>query len=54
MIVNCEQGTAEWIQLRVGMVTAPRVANVLAKLKTKERGYGSQSDLPQRAHMRKR
>ena len=29
-----EQGTAEWLQLRLGKVTASRVADVLAKTKT--------------------
>lgn len=37
MIVDVEQGTAEWIQLRVGLVTASRAADVLAKLKTKDK-----------------
>lgn len=35
MIVECEQGSAEWIQLRCGKVTASRMCDVLAKLKTK-------------------
>ena len=35
MIVDVEQGSAEWIQLRCGLVTASRVADVMAKLKTK-------------------
>jgi putative phage-type endonuclease len=37
MIVEVEQGSAEWIQLRVGMVTASRVADVMAKLKKSDR-----------------
>lgn len=36
MIVDCEQGTAEWIQLRTGMVTASRMADVISKLKPKK------------------
>lgn len=35
-IVEVEQGTAEWLQMRVGCVSASRVADVLAKLKTKD------------------
>lgn len=35
MIIEVEQGSAEWIQLRCGMVTASRVCDVMAKLKTK-------------------
>lgn len=35
MIVEVEQGSAEWIQLRCGKATASRVADVMAKLKTK-------------------
>jgi putative phage-type endonuclease len=37
MIVEVEQGSAEWIKLRCGQVTASRVADVLAKLKTKDK-----------------
>lgn len=37
MIVDVEQGSAEWIQLRCGLVTASRVADVMAKLKTKDK-----------------
>lgn len=36
MIVDVEQGTAEWIQMRCGMVTASRMADVMAKLKRKD------------------
>ena len=37
MIVDVDQQSAEWIQLRCGMVTGSRVADVMAKLKTKDR-----------------
>lgn len=32
-IVNCEQGSAEWLQLRCGKITASRICDVLAMLK---------------------
>lgn len=35
-LVEVEQGTAEWLQMRVGCVTGSRVADVMAKLKRKE------------------
>lgn len=34
MIVDVEQQTAEWLQMRIGAVTASRVADVMAKLKS--------------------
>lgn len=33
MLVECEQGTTEWIKLRVGKVTGSRTADVLSELK---------------------
>jgi len=36
MIVDVEQGSAEWIKLRTGLVTASRVADVMAKIKSGE------------------
>ena len=33
MLVECEQGTAEWIKLRIGKVTGSRMADVLSELK---------------------
>ncbi len=35
-IVDVIQGSAEWVKLRIGMVTASRVADVMAKIKTGE------------------
>lgn len=35
-LVEVEQGTAEWLQMRVGCVTGSRMADVMAKLKRKE------------------
>jgi putative phage-type endonuclease len=32
-LVDVEQGTSEWLQMRIGCVTAARVADVMAKLK---------------------
>lgn len=36
MIVECTQGTAEWLALRVGRVTGSRVADVMAEIKKGE------------------
>jgi putative phage-type endonuclease len=35
-IIDCEQGTAEWKALRAGKVTASRICDVMAKIKTGE------------------
>lgn len=35
-LVEVEQGSAEWLQMRVGCVTGSRVADVMAKLKRKD------------------
>jgi putative phage-type endonuclease len=35
-LIEVEQGTAEWLQMRVGIVTGSRVADVMAKLKRKD------------------
>lgn len=35
-VIECEQGTAEWKQARAGMVTASRICDVLAKIKSGE------------------
>ena len=35
MIVDCEQGGSEWLQMRCGAVTASRMSDVLAKRKDK-------------------
>lgn len=35
-VVNCEQGTQEWLQARAGKVTASKLADVLAKGKSAE------------------
>lgn len=32
-VVNCEQGSAEWLQIRVGKITASRIADVIAQRK---------------------
>jgi putative phage-type endonuclease len=34
-IINCEQGTEEWMQVRSGNVTASRVADLLTKARSK-------------------
>lgn len=34
--IDCEQGSAEWFQWRLGCVTSSRVADAVAKLKKKE------------------
>jgi putative phage-type endonuclease len=34
--IDCEQGSPEWLQARAGRVTASRVADILAKVKTGE------------------
>jgi hypothetical protein len=36
MLVDVEQGSVDWLQMRIGCVTGSRVADVLAKLKRKE------------------
>jgi YqaJ-like viral recombinase domain len=36
MIIECLQGSPEWLQLRAGKVTASRVAEAIAELKRKE------------------
>lgn len=36
MLVDVEQGSVDWLQMRTGCVTGSRVADVLAKLKRKE------------------
>lgn len=33
-IINCVQGSDEWLQARTGMITASRIADVLAKTKS--------------------
>lgn len=35
-IIEVEQGSADWVKMRVAMVTGSRVADVMAKLKKKE------------------
>jgi len=35
-IINCEQGTEAWLQARAGKVTASRISDVMAKLKSGE------------------
>jgi putative phage-type endonuclease len=35
-VIECEQGTAEWKSLRAGKVTASRICDVMAKIKTGE------------------
>ncbi len=35
-VISCEQGTAEWKAVRAGKVTASRIADVMAKIKTGE------------------
>lgn len=36
MLVEVQQGSAEWVAMRVGIVTGSRIADVVAKLKRKE------------------
>jgi len=36
-LVDVEQGTAEWLVMRIGCVTASRMNDVMAKLKTKDK-----------------
>jgi len=36
LVEGLEQGTAEWLQMRIGIVTGSRVADVMAKLKRKD------------------
>lgn len=36
LVEGVEQGTAEWLQMRTGIVTGSRVADVMAKLKRKD------------------
>lgn len=33
-VINCEQGTAEWLRARLGVATASRAADALGKLKS--------------------
>ena len=35
-VVDCEQGSPEWLQARCGLVTASRISDVLAKIKSGE------------------
>lgn len=35
-LIEVEQGSAEWLQMRIGCVTGSRVAHVMAKLKRKD------------------
>lgn len=44
MIIDVEQHSAEWIQMRVGCVTASRMADVMAKLKKKDSEAQSRAD----------
>ena len=37
-IVDCEQGTSEWFQARLGCLTASRIADAIAKYKKKQEG----------------
>ena len=37
-VVNCFQGSAEWLQVRVGRITASRIVDVLARLKNGSEG----------------
>jgi putative phage-type endonuclease len=43
-LVEVEQGTAEWLQMRTGCVTGSRVADVMAKLKRKDGEAQSRAD----------
>src|SRR5579871_235731 len=35
-VVECEQGSAAWLQARLGNITASRVCEALSKFKTKQ------------------
>lgn len=38
MIIDVEQRSADWLQMRIGMLTASRVAEIMARLKPKKKG----------------
>jgi putative phage-type endonuclease len=44
MIVDVDQGSAEWLKLRTGWVTGSRVGDVMAKLKTKNSESAARRD----------
>src|ERR1700676_4568990 len=43
-LVECEQQTPEWLAMRLGAVTASRVAAVMAKLKRKDGEAATRQD----------
>lgn len=43
--IECEQGSAEWFQARLGCLTASRVADAIAKLKRKDTEAMARHDL---------